>query len=504
MVQQLSTNTFTTAKWIVSPTASDGTHTTIQAAINSASSGDTILVRPGTYTENLTLKVGVSLVAYQTTGGFASPSTGNVIINGTCTLSTAGTATITGICLQTNSAAAVAVTGTVASVLILDSCYMNCTNNTGATLSSTSASSVLAFNYCSGDLTTTGIALFANSGAGNVRMLHSSFNNSGGSSTNNTCSSTGNFFPNYSNWANGTTMSSSSNISGSHLDMTMSGNQTGLTFSGTSSGNVQFCVFGSNTSTAITVGSGCSLQLHNCLVSSSNGTTIGGSGTLLFTNLTFNSVASLAGTLTLSLGAMNSFISGAGTGTTGQVLTSNGVSSPPTWQAASGGSGWVLLQSQTASNSATISFTTGISATYYNYVLVFDGVVPVTNGALLQIQYSTNGGSSYVSTGYSSGTGLGSNVGGAGSSQGTSTSAMVIAALNNAANNAGAGTCWLYNLTSGSSASSVTRGYNVGSNLIILSGGLFGNTTSVINAIQLSFSSGNISAGHFHLYGISQ
>src|SRR5258708_20620706 len=126
--QQLSTNTFGVAKWIVSATASDGTHTTIASALTSASSGDTIFIRPGTYTENLTLKAGVNLSAF---GSDSSQNgTGKVIISGTCTMTTAGSVTISGIQLQTNSAALLAVTGTLASVVNLQNCYLNCTNTT--------------------------------------------------------------------------------------------------------------------------------------------------------------------------------------------------------------------------------------------------------------------------------------------------------------------------------------------------------------------------------------
>jgi pectin methylesterase-like acyl-CoA thioesterase len=59
----LSTNNYGPAKFIVSSSAANGTHTTIAAALTSASTGDTIFIRPGTYTENLTLKAGVNLTA---------------------------------------------------------------------------------------------------------------------------------------------------------------------------------------------------------------------------------------------------------------------------------------------------------------------------------------------------------------------------------------------------------------------------------------------------------
>lgn len=355
----LSTNNYGPAKFIVAASPAVGTHTTIAAAITDASAGDTIFIRPGTYTENLTLKTGVNLTAYSPTSNFSLPSPSSVIISGKCSYSSAGTVSIANIVLQTNSDYAVEVTGSSASVVILQNCYINCTNNSGLHLTSTSASSIISCFYCSGDLTTTGIALFTNSGAGNLRFLYSLFGNSGSSTTNNTCSSTGNCFPNYSGWANGTTMSSSSSMIGAHLNFTMSGNQTALTTSSTASINIQHSEITGGTSSAISIGAGTSVQLHHCGVSSSNASTIAGTGTLSFTNITFNSGASLAAGLTLSNASMNSFISGAGVGTTGQVFTSNGASSPPTFQTPASS---VVVKQVRTSSVATDSTSTAMPA----------------------------------------------------------------------------------------------------------------------------------------------
>jgi hypothetical protein len=339
----------------------NGDFTTIQSAVTAATSGDTIFIRPGTYTENVTLKVGVNLVAFAPSLTYAADSgtLPDVIINGTCTLTGAGTVGIDGIGLQTNSAAALVVSGSAASVVILNDCFLNCSNNTGITFSSTSASSIIEMNYCGGDLGTTGIALFAHSSAGNLRFLHSSFSNSGTSLTANTISSTGGFFPNFSSWSNGMSLSSSSNMQGSYLDMTMSGNQVAVTTAGTSTVNLQHCNFTSGTSSCISIGATSSVTLHYSFLSSSNAATIAGTGTLDFTNLSFNSVAALAAGLTLSEGSMNIFLGAGGVGTTGQVLTSNGPSSPPTYQAAGTG---VVVQQIRATKSAAQTITNNIAA----------------------------------------------------------------------------------------------------------------------------------------------
>ena len=60
------------------------------------------------------------------------------------------------------------------------------------------------------------------------------------------------------------------------------------------------------------------------------------------------------------------------------------------------GGGWKLLSTQNASNSATISFTTGIDSTYDVYIFKFMDVNPATNSAAFQFQAGTGG--SYATT----------------------------------------------------------------------------------------------------------
>ena len=300
MTVNTADNRYGVAQFIVAPTIAEGAnYTTIAAAITAASSGQTIFIRPGTYTENLTLKAGVNLCAFgPSIPVFSNATIPNVIINGTCTFTAAGTVGISGICLQTNAAFALAVTGSAASIVKLDKCFLRCVNNTGVSFTSSSASSEIDFSYCNGDLDTTGIALFAHSAVGNLRFLHSFFRNTGVSTTNNTVSDVGSFSPDYSSWANGLTLSSSSTMNGSHLDMTMSGNQTALTTSSTATATIIHGVMVSGTASAISIGVGTTVTLHYCLVSSANANAIAGSGTLSYTDIVFNSVAAIQGTVT--------------------------------------------------------------------------------------------------------------------------------------------------------------------------------------------------------------
>jgi len=57
-----------------------------------------------------------------------------------------------------------------------------------------------------------------------------------------------------------------------------------------------------------------------------------------------------------------------------------------------------LLSTQTASNSASISFTSGIDSTYGEYIFKFYNINPDTNDKAFGFQCSTDGGSSYATT----------------------------------------------------------------------------------------------------------
>jgi hypothetical protein len=55
----------------------------------------------------------------------------------------------------------------------------------------------------------------------------------------------------------------------------------------------------------------------------------------------------------------------------------------------------VLLSSQTASSSASISFTTGIDSTYKEYQFYFIDIHPQNNNVNFTFNMSTDGGSNY-------------------------------------------------------------------------------------------------------------
>ena len=81
----------------------------------------------------------------------------------------------------------------------------------------------------------------------------------------------------------------------------------------------------------------------------------------------------------------------------GDVLTYQ-AGSPAGWIAAAptgGGGGLVLLEQHTASASASLDFTTGITSTYDQYIVEIIQIVPTTDAVPIALQVSTDGGSSY-------------------------------------------------------------------------------------------------------------
>lgn len=304
MVQQiLPTNTFTTAKWIVSATASDGTHTTIATALTSASSGDTIFIRPGTYTENLTLKAGVNLTAFGSDSSFNG--TGKVIISGTLSFAAAGSVTISGIQLQTNGATNIlSVTGSAASVVMLNNCYLNCTANTGISFTTANTAALIECLYCVGNLGTTGIAFHTMSSTGNISYLFCSFGNTGASSTI-TSNSAGNVFCQYSTFISplGTTSTGGIVLYFVIADSSAT-NTTTLTANGSGSSVAFNSSFSSGSASAVTVGVGASINYLYSNAASSNTNAVTGAGNIQLTAPGFTGSSSLINTTTQSGGLL--------------------------------------------------------------------------------------------------------------------------------------------------------------------------------------------------------
>jgi hypothetical protein len=76
-------------------------------------------------------------------------------------------------------------------------------------------------------------------------------------------------------------------------------------------------------------------------------------------------------------------------------LTNNSIANVTAYNAAIATGGMVLISSQTASDSASLSFTTGINSTYKEYQFYFIDIHPRTDGGYFSFNGSTDSGSNY-------------------------------------------------------------------------------------------------------------
>lgn len=191
-----------------------------------------------------------------------------------------------------------------------------------------------------------------------------------------------------------------------------------------------------------------------------------------------------------------------GAGTSGHFLKTQGAAANPVWAAAAGD--WVPLATATASSSASIDFT-GLTSAYIAYMVVLANVAPATDGVELWLRTSTDGGSSY-DAGASDYDWINAIVAG-GVAAGNDTADNEIRLLDaqgNAANETCGGHILIHNpgaaaychatfhlsftSTAGASRLSMGQGRRLSA----------GN----VDAIRLMYSSGNIAAGEFRLYGM--
>jgi len=273
---------------VVDPSATQGlrgTYQTITAALTAASSGNNIFIRPGTYTENLTLKAGVNLIGFTGDG-----NTPQVTIIGNATATFAGTCTISNIRLQTNAAAFLTVSGSSATIVNLTDCFLNVANATAISYSSSSSSSRINVSQCRGNIGTTGIAMFSKTSAGILYFRYCDITNTGNSVTAST-SSAGSVDFTYSYIAFATTTSSTSATNANHCYFAMPTNLTALTVGGSGNGLHIHSYYSSGTSSAISISS--SLTLHGCVVASSNTNAITGAGSISYSGVTYTSSSGL-------------------------------------------------------------------------------------------------------------------------------------------------------------------------------------------------------------------
>jgi hypothetical protein len=176
--------------------------------------------------------------------------------------------------------------------------------------------------------------------------------------------------------------------------------------------------------------------------------------------------------------------------------------------------GITLISSQTASSSASISFTTGITSTYKAYKFVFVNMHPSSDGTILEFNLSTDGGSNYnvtktttAFTAWVSESGTGDSLQyRTGLDLAQSTAYQELVSDIGADNDQNAcGSLLLFNPSSTTYVKHFISNFQ-NTHLSdytmqeFIAG--YGNTTSAVNAIRFQMSSGNIDAGTIYMYGI--
>jgi len=181
---------------------------------------------------------------------------------------------------------------------------------------------------------------------------------------------------------------------------------------------------------------------------------------------------------------------------------------------ASGGS-LNLISTQTASSSASISFTTGIDSTYDEYWFILNNIHPQTNGTTLEFQTTTDGSNFNITTTSSffqfrhkeNDTTYGLEYeGGSDQAQGTSFQHLSATVLGDSDSGC-SGILKLYNPSSTTFVkhyvSQIVHPQSSGSQMSELVAGYF-NTTSAITGIRFKYSSGNTDDGTIQMFGVSQ
>jgi hypothetical protein len=194
-------------------------------------------------------------------------------------------------------------------------------------------------------------------------------------------------------------------------------------------------------------------------------------------------------------------------------LVNNSIANVTAYNASVATGNMVLISSQTASNSASLSFTTGINSTYKEYQFYFVDIHPRTDDVAFSFQGSTNGGSSYgiaitsthfdayhdeadtaAAVGYQTSQDL---------AQSTAFQPFQID-FGNGADENGAGDLIIFNPSSTTYVKhfiSTTGNYHAGNYIVHNFNAGYFNTTSAINAIQFKMASGNFD-GTILMYGI--
>lgn len=192
-------------------------------------------------------------------------------------------------------------------------------------------------------------------------------------------------------------------------------------------------------------------------------------------------------------------------GTKNYVLATQAASNNPVWVGSK-----VLLDTKTASSSATIDFTSYIDSTFKQYIVEWDGVKSSSPGNGLQMRISTDGGSTWKSGASDYAYSLhywssGATTNTVQSSTGVASMNCCVATIGSTTNTAGSGTVKCFNPADSARFFSIhTESTVVNSSTSVWGSRGVGNytTAGAVNAFRFLMQSGNIVSGTFRLYGV--
>lgn len=283
---------------IVDPSGK-GDFTTITAALAATTTGQ-IFIRPGTYTENLTLKANVNLCSFE-----CNAVTPSVTIVGKLTATFAGTCSLSGLRLQTNSDNILSITGSAATIVNLYDCYINASNATAIVSTTSDTGNKINLYNCVGDLGTTGIAYFSID-HGTLGINYCQLYNSGVSAAQSVCANDASFNIRYSYFFNAISHTSSSTSTIYDTLIALGGAAVvPVTTSGTGTVSIRRTRIESGSSSSISIGTGTTVQATSISVDSSNTNAITGLGTLQYTDVMFTGTSNLINTTTQTASYVN-------------------------------------------------------------------------------------------------------------------------------------------------------------------------------------------------------
>lgn len=266
--------------YVVDPSSSEGvrgTYQTIAAAFAAVSSGDLVVIRPGTYTENLTVPTGITVVA------MGSGTLGIVKIVGTLTFTGAVSSLFSNIQFETNGAVIVSVGGSGTNQSRFDNCGFILSDSDLMTVNNASASPY--FHNCFFNTTNAGSKLFTLTSSSQPTFSK--------------CIMTSSAAPGTSTLASGTVFMRACSLGANifsatgggyritDCDWDPNGNATFLTTTTAGSHTIVRSSFNSGTSACFSIGASTSLDLRGVTIKSTNSNPVTGGGTVTYTPILF-------------------------------------------------------------------------------------------------------------------------------------------------------------------------------------------------------------------------